>query len=254
MAVELGAAGRYKWRVQDMKSRRRLDQILSNYGYCSRSQARVWVQRGLVTVAGEVPKSADVKVAISDVLVEGEPVECPEGILALLHKSAGHVCSHGTKEGPSVYELLPPCWLKRNPPVTTIGRLDKDTTGVLLVTDLGELVQRWTSPKHKVTKIYEVTVDRDLDPGLVGIFASGELVLEDEEKACLPATLEIRGPREAWLHLVEGKFHQVKRMFASQGYTVTRLHRRSFGEIEVDDLRPGKWRLLALPAGFGREG
>ena len=105
-----------------------------------------------------------------------------------------------------------------------------------------------------MTKIYEVTVDRDLEPGLVGIFAAGELVLEDEEKACLPATLEIRGPRVAWLHLVEGKFHQVKRMFASQGYTVTRLHRRSFGEIEAGDLAPGKWRLLPLPAGFAREG
>lgn len=211
------------------------------------------MQRGLVTVAGQIPASADVKAELRDVLIAGEPVEHPDGILAVLHKPAGRVCSHGSAEGPSVYGLLPERWLRRNPPITTIGRLDKDTTGVLLVTDLGGLVQRWTAPKHKVEKIYEVTVDRDLDPRLVELFAAGQLQLEDEEKPCLPARLEIRAPREAWLHLVEGKYHQVKRMFASQGFTVTRLHRRRFGEIELGDLAPGAWRLLPLPAGFSRE-
>ena len=243
----------YNPAVQLTKTARRLDQILSNYGYCSRREARAWVPRGLVTVAGQVPASHDAKVEIRDVRIEGEPVEHPDGILALLHKPAGCVCSHDTAEGPSIYELLPARWPRRNPPVTTIGRLDKDTTGVLLVTDLGGLVQRWTSPKHKVEKIYEVTVDRDLDPRLIDLFASGKLQLEDEEKPCLPATLEIRGPREAWLHLVEGRYHQVKRMFASQGLTVTRLHRRRFGDIELGDLAPGAWRLLPLPPGFSRE-
>ena len=251
--MEFTSQNRYNPAVHLSKSARRLDQLLSNYGYCSRREARSWVQRGLVTVAGLAPASAEVKAEIRDVLVEGEPIESPDGILALLHKPAGRVCSHGTAEGPSVYELLPTRWPRRNPPVTTIGRLDKDTTGVLLVTDLGGLVQRWTSPKHKVEKIYEVTVDRDLDPQLIELFASGKLQLEDEEKPCLPAKLEIRAPREAWLHLIEGKYHQVKRMFASQDITVTRLHRRSFGEIELGELAPGTWRLLPLPPGFSRE-
>ena len=251
--MELDSGIHYNPAVHLTKTARRLDQILSSYGYCSRREARAWAQRGLVTVAGLAPASAEVKAEIRDVLVEGEPIEHPDGILALLHKPAGRVCSHGTAEGPSVYELLPTRWPRRNPPVTTIGRLDKDTTGVLLVTDLGGLVQRWTSPKHKVEKIYEVTVDRDLDPQLIELFASGKLQLEDEEKPCLPAKLEIRAPREAWLHLIEGKYHQVKRMFASQDITVTRLHRRSFGEIELGDLAPGAWRLLPLPPGFRRE-
>ncbi|MBI3882426.1 MAG: rRNA pseudouridine synthase [Verrucomicrobia bacterium] len=223
---------------------RRLDQILANYGYCSRSQACQWVYQGHVTVNGETAKSADAKVPVSAVRVDGEPIECPDGVLALLHKPAGCVCSHDAREGPSVYDLLPPRWIKRNPPVTTVGRLDKDTTGVLLVTDDGELVQRLTSPKHKVEKVYDLTVDADLAPSLVDLFASGTLQLEDEIKPCLPAKLEILGAREARLTLVEGKYHQVKRMFASQGCTVTRLHRSRFGDFSVNDLKPGEWRLL----------
>lgn len=227
---------------------RRLDQMLSAYGYCSRSEARVWVKAGRVRVRGEAAAAADDKAVVTDVLVDGEPVECPEGILALLHKPAGCVCSHEAREGPSVYDLLPARWLRRHPPVTTAGRLDKDTTGVLLITDLGELVQRWTSPKHKVAKIYEVTVDADLRPDLVALFAAGTLMLEDEDKPCLPAKLEILSSREARLELIEGRFHQVKRMFASQGCEVVRLHRSRFGEFTVDSVQPGQWRLLPIPS------
>ena len=131
-------------------------------------------------------------------------------------------------------------------PVTSVGRLDKDTTGVLLITDQGTLVQRWTSPRHKVEKVYEATVDADLKPELVALFAAGTLQLEDEDKPCLPAKLEILGPREARLTLVEGKYHQVKRMFASQGCVVTRLHRSRFGNYALDGLEPGQWRVLDL--------
>jgi 16S rRNA pseudouridine516 synthase len=105
-------------------------------------------------------------------------------------------------------------------------------------------VHRWTSPKRHVTKLYEVTVDRDLDARLIALFASGELHLEGEAKPCLPAKLEILTPRTARLELTEGKYHQVKRMFASQGSTVTRLHRRRFGDFELGDLPVGEWRAL----------
>jgi 16S rRNA pseudouridine516 synthase len=227
---------------------RRLDQMLSAYGYCSRSEASRWVRAGRVRVRGEICKASDAKALATDVLVDGEPLECPDGILALLHKPSGYVCSHESREGPAVYDLLPPRWLKRNPPVTTIGRLDKDTTGVLLITDLGELVQRWTSPKHKVSKIYEVTVNADLRPELVELFAAGTLMIEGEYKPCLPAKLEILSPRTARLELVEGRYHQVKRMFAEQGCEAVRLHRSRVGEFELGDLTPGQWRLLPLPA------
>jgi 16S rRNA pseudouridine516 synthase len=142
---------------------------------------------------------------------------------------------------------LPEQWLKRNPPVTTIGRLDKDTTGVLLITDGGDLVHRWTSPKHKVIKVYEVTVNADLPPTLAELFAAGTLMLEGEDKPCAPARLEILSPREARLELTEGRYHQVKRMFASQGCEVVQLHRSRFGEFGLGDLPPGRWKHLPLP-------
>jgi 16S rRNA pseudouridine516 synthase len=233
--------------VSNTQPPRRLDQLLSSCGYCSRSEARLWVRGGRVLVAGQRATAVEQKARAADVWVDGEPIDSPEGILALLHKPAGYVCSHDTKEGPRVFDLLPKRWLERNPPVTTVGRLDKDATGALVITDQGELVHKWTSPKRHVTKLYEVTVDRDLDASLVKLFAAGTLVLEDESKPCLPAKLEIVGTREARLELTEGKYHQVKRMFGSQGWTVTRLHRSRFGEFELGDLPVGQWRRLDLP-------
>ncbi|MEK0449826.1 MAG: hypothetical protein RL088_2094 [Verrucomicrobiota bacterium] len=222
----------------------RLDALLSRYGYCSRSEARAWLKAGRVTLNGKALVSHSDKALPGTVLIDGEPVEFPDGLLVVLHKPADYVCSHDPGEGPSVYDLLPPRWLKRNPVVTTIGRLDKDATGVLLITDDGDLVHRWTSPKHKVAKLYEVTVDADLPPGLEALFAAGTLMLDGEDKPCLPAKLEIVGAREARLELTEGRYHQVKRMFASQGCTVTRLHRSRFGDITLDGLEPGAWRAL----------
>ncbi len=222
----------------------RLDALLSRYGYCSRSEARAWLKAGRVTLNGKALVSHSDKALPGTVLIDGEPVEFPDGLLVVLHKPADYVCSHDPGEGPSVYDLLPPRWLKRNPVVTTIGRLDKDATGVLLITDDGDLVHRWTSPKHKVAKLYEVTVDADLPPGLEALFAAGTLMLDGEDKPCLPAKLEIVGAREARLELTEGRYHQVKRMFASQGCTVTRLHRSRFGDITLDGLAPGAWRAL----------
>ncbi len=227
----------------------RLDALLSRYGYCTRSEARAWIKAGRVRIGAAVAKSHSDKALPANVLIDGQPVEHPHGILALLHKPAGCVCSHDSAEGPTVFDLLPPRWLARNPPVTTIGRLDKDATGALLITDDGELVHRLTSPKHKVPKLYEVTVAADLPPGIADTFAAGTLVLEGEDKPCLPARLELLGPREARLEITEGRYHQVKRMFASQGCPVTRLHRTRFGEHTADDLAPGEWRML--PVGEG---
>ncbi len=228
---------------------RRLDQILANLGYCSRSEARGWVRGGRVLVNDEKATDPADKAPLASVLVDHLPLECPDGLLVVLNKPAGYICTHDAREGPIVFDILPHRWVRRNPPATTVGRLDKDTTGVLLITDQGTLVQRWTSPHHKVPKIYEVTLDGELRPELIEIFAAGTLLLEDDVKPCLPAKLEIVGPHEAQLELVEGRYHQVKRMFGSQGLNVTRLHRSHFGEYTIGDLKPGQWRLLPLPAG-----
>jgi 16S rRNA pseudouridine516 synthase len=229
--------------------RQRLDQLLSRCGYCSRREARAWLRAGRVTVDGVTARSPDEKVSPDAVRVDGEPLDAPDGLLVLLHKPAGLVCSHDPAEGPSVYDLLPARWRTRNPAVTTVGRLDKDTTGVLLVTDRGEWVHRWTSPRLHVEKVYEATLDREPDPDLVGLFASGTLRLDGEKAPCEPARLELRGGPEITLTLTEGRYHQVKRMFASQGLQVVRLHRARFGTFTVEGLAPGEWRRLELGRG-----
>jgi 16S rRNA pseudouridine516 synthase len=187
---------------------------------------------------------ADQRVEASVVTVDGAPLESPDGLLALFHKPVGYVCSHADGEGPTVYELLPSRWSRRNPPVTSIGRLDKDTSGLLLITDIGPLVHKHTSPRSEIEKVYEVTVDHDLDAGLVTIFASGTLLLRGEEKPCLPAQLEITGPRSARLTLTEGRYHQVRRMFASQGWHVETLHRSRFGPYDLGELNAGEFIMI----------
>jgi 16S rRNA pseudouridine516 synthase len=226
---------------------RRLDQLLANLGYCSRREARDWLKAGRVTVRGETVDDPSAKITPAEVLADNEPLDHPDGLLILLHKPLGRVCSHDAREGPSVYELLPPRWRQRNPVVTTIGRLDKDTSGLLLLTDQSALVHRLTSPKHKVPKLYRATVDRDLPVDLAERFASGTLLLTGEDKPCAPAELKLLSSREAELVITEGRYHQVRRMFAeAAGANVLTLHRARFGRLELGDLAPGAWRELPL--------
>jgi 16S rRNA pseudouridine516 synthase len=230
---------------------RRLDQLLANLGYCSRRDARGWIEHGRVTIDGEIVTDFGRKADPAAVRVDGELLDHPGGLLLLLHKPVGLVCSHESREGPNVYSLLPERWRRRNPPVTSIGRLDKETSGLLLLTDQSALVHRLTSPKHKVPKVYAATVDRDLPDGLAGLFASGTLVLTGEDAPCAPAELKITGPRDAELTLTEGRYHQVRRMFASQGCEVLQLERRRFGHLDLGDLPAGQWLELA-PDAFDR--
>jgi len=223
---------------------RRLDQLLANLGYCSRREARAWIDAGRVTVRGEVAEDVAQKTADTDVRVDGEPLDHPAGVLLLLNKPVGLVCSHDAREGANVYSLLPERWRRRNPQITSVGRLDKDTSGLLLLTDQSPLVHRLTSPKHKVPKLYRAVVDRDLDPALIPVFASGTLVLTGEKDPCAPAELRIVSPREAEITLTEGRYHQVRRMFSAHGFNVATLHRARFGDLELGDLPPGQWREL----------
>jgi 16S rRNA pseudouridine516 synthase len=229
----------------------RLDQLLSSLGYCSRREARDWVRAGRVTVRGASAGGAAERVRPEDVSVDGAPLDHPDGLLLLLHKPAGLVCSHDGHEGPIVYDLLPARWRRRNPAVTSVGRLDRDTSGLLLLTDRSALVHRLTSPRHKVPKVYRATVDRDLSPGLVAVFAGGTLRLDGEDEPCAPAELKILSAREAELTLTEGRYHQVRRMFAACGATVLALHRARFGDLELGDLPAAQWRELP-PDYFGR--
>lgn len=225
---------------------RRIDQFLANLGYCSRREARTWVDAGRVTVRGQPVHDVSQKAVAADVRVDDEPLDHPDGLLLLLHKPAGLVCSHDEREGPGVYSLLPPRWRHRNPVVTSIGRLDKETTGLLLLTDLSQLVHRLTSPKHKVPKTYRATVDADLSEELVPVFASGTLLLAGEKAPCAPAELRLISAREAIVTLIEGRYHQVRRMFSTHGANVVTLHRERFGPLTLDDLPVAQWRELPL--------
>jgi len=224
----------------------RLDKLVSRLGYATRAETRALLRAGIITVRNEEVSDPGMQVNANDVLFNDEPLDHPDGILIALNKPVGVVCSKSTNEGQTVYEYVPEQWLGRNPEITTVGRLDKDTSGLILITDQGALAHRLTSPKSHVPKVYHVTVDRDLSPDLIPLFKSGTLLLEDEYDPCAPAELEIIEPREAKITLYEGRNRQIRRMFASQNYIVTNLHRERMGRLEIGDLAPGAWRELPI--------
>lgn len=219
----------------------RLDQLLSRFGYCSRREASAWAQSGRITLNGTPLTRTDQRVDPAHVAIDGAPVAFPAGLLVMLHKPVGYACSHDPAESPLIYDLLPPQWLKRNPGPISIGRLDRDTSGLILISDDGALSHRLTSPKHEVEKCYEVNTASPLPNGLAALFASGTLLLNGEAKPCRPARFEVTGPQSARLYLHEGKYHQVRRMFASQGCPVTALHRSAVGALALGDLPSGAW-------------
>lgn len=225
-------------------SRIRLDKLLSSLGYCTRKEVVSLIKDEMITHIDNLPLKADTKVAHDEILFEGEPLDPPAGMVIMMHKPVGYICSHDDGEGKLVYDLLPPRWRLRDPKLSTIGRLDKDTSGLLLLTDDGQLLHRLTSPKHKVPKVYEATLYRPLRGDEAEIFASGVLMLNGEKNPCLPAKLEIMDNTHVTLEITEGRYHQVRRMFAAVGNHVTALHRSRIGNLTLGDLAPGKYSLI----------
>ncbi|HXQ80970.1 MAG TPA: pseudouridine synthase [Opitutaceae bacterium] len=225
---------------------RRIDQLLASLGYGTRREVREWLGTGRVTVRGVPAVEPGARVEPDDVRVDGEPLDHPGQLLILLNKPAGRVCSHDPAEGPSVYGLLPARWQRRNPCVTSVGRLDKQTTGLLLLTDCSAIVHRLTSPRHKVPKVYRATLDRRPPPDAEDILAGGRCMLPGEDTPCAPAELRRIGERETEIVITEGRYHHVRRMFASLGCEVLALHRLRLGDLELGDLPPGQW--IELPA------
>lgn len=205
----------------------------------------VKAKRVTLRETGELVKRVNDKALGVDLLLDGEPLDFPNGLTVLYHKPLGLVCSHDPREGQRIYDQLPPRWMERNPRPSSVGRLDKDTSGLLIITDDGELNHRLTSPKHKVEKVYQAVLDKPLVADeLAERFASGELLLEGEAKPCLPAQLRATGERSAEVLMLEGRYHQVRRMFAACGYHVEKLHRCQFGELTLEGLAEGEWRAL----------
>lgn len=221
----------------------KLVKLIANLGYGSRKDVAWIFREGRITdAAGEV-LYADDHVAYDDIRIDGEPLDPPQGLLIALHKPTGYTCS--TKDpGRVVYDLLPPRFRLRDPALSTVGRLDRDTSGLLLLTDDGGLLHRIISPKANLPKIYEATLAQDLRGDEAEVFASGTLMLESEKTPLAPAVMQTLSPRHARLTLTEGRYHQVRRMFAAMGNRVETLQRIAIGGLDLTGLEAGQWRAL----------
>lgn len=237
---------------QSKASVERLDKLLSRLGYCSRSEVRSLIRDEVVTSPTRQKLTPDLKVNPGEILFDGEPLD-PLELFIVLHKPCGYVCSRAGDEGPSIYDLLPPRFAARNPPLVSIGRLDKDTSGLLLMTDDGDLVHEYTSPRAAKVKRYRVTLASPLRGDEAEIFARGDLVLRDEEslreakgdEPLLPAVLTVCGSYEAILGITQGRYHQVRRMFRAVGNEVLTLHREAVGEFDLSGVKEGEYKLVS---------
>jgi len=221
----------------------RLDRLFSRLGYGSRAELRAWLRAGRVRIGSQPATKAAERVDPALVRIDGEPLDHPDGLYLLYHKPLGKVCAHGDPR--SVYADFPPSWLVRRPAINTVGRLDADTSGALLVTDDGAWLHRWTHPRRAVPRVYRVGLAEPVDDAVLARLRSGTLLLEGETRPCLPAEAEVLAPRQLRLTLREGRYHEVRRMMAALGNRVESLHREAFGPFRVEDLPPGRWRLLS---------
>ena len=227
----------------------RLDRLLANLGYGSRREVQSLVRAGAVVLDGTTLTDSDMKIALAPDLparlsVDGMPLDPLPGLTLMLHKPLGMTCSH-KEAGRLVYDALPERWRRREPAISTVGRLDKETSGLLLMTDDGDLLHRIISPKRHVAKRYVATLARPLRGDEGALFAAGTLMLEGENKPLAPAVLEPLSATAARLIITEGRYHQVRRMFAAVGNHVDALHRDRIGGLELPaGLAPGGTRIM----------
>lgn len=225
-----------------MEKELRLDKLLSDSGLWSRKEAKQLLKQGRVQVDGAVERAPERKVRPDQarVTVDGQPVGWAEFHYIMMNKPDGVLTATEDRRQKTVLDLLPPEYQDLFP----VGRLDKDTEGLLLLTDDGALAHRLLSPRHHVDKVYLAEIDGEVDASDVAAFEAG-MTLGDGTQ-CLPAGLESLGKGRCRVTLREGKFHQVKRMLAQRGKPVLHLKRLSMGDLQLDsDLKVGEFRLLA---------
>ena len=213
----------------------RLDKILSSQGVGSRKEAGILIRRGLVHVNGILATRPETKTdpERDQITIEGKPLRFQRHVYLMMNKPAGVVSASRDSREKTVVDLVPPVLSRRD--LFPAGRLDRDTTGLLILTDDGELAHRMLSPKKHVYKLYEASVDGPVGAEEIEKFAAG-VALEDGT-VCLPAGLTVVKQGTAWETLVEireGKFHQVKKMFLAVGRRVLRLKRVRIGGLELD--------------------
>lgn len=227
----------------------RLDRLLANMGYGSRREIGMMAGAGWITLDGVDVRDVGARLSLTPdlparLMIRNKRLDPLPGMAIMIHKPLGVTCSR-KEAGGLIYDLLPIRWRSREPALSTVGRLDKETSGLLLMTDDGDLLHRIISPKNHVPKRYVVTLDRPLTGEEGAIFASGDMMLEGETKPLLPAELEVTGERSAVLMLHEGRYHQVRRMFAAIGNHVVALHRDRVGALDLpEDLAAGALRIM----------
>lgn len=220
----------------------RLDKLIAQSTAFSRAQAKGIIRGGKITVDGKTAKSGAIKLA-DDAVVEymGVPLKKPEPQYIMFNKPAGVVCANVDEDHETVFDKL---FLPRMDTLHIAGRLDIDTTGLVLITDDGQWSHRITSPKHQHEKTYVIDLDTPIIEKQIRILSEG-VQLKDEKKRSLPAKVEVVNELQIKITITEGKYHQVKRMMAAVGNHVVKLHREQIGKIKLDtDLKAGEWRRL----------
>lgn len=226
----------------------RLDRLLSNLGYGSRKEIAAACRAGAITLNDDPIRNADQTIPLDLVregalALNGEAVDPPAPLTIMLNKPAGHTCSR-REAGSLVYDLLPYRWRGRKPILSTIGRLDKDSTGQLLLTDDGDLLHRIIHPRTHAAKHYRVELSDPVRGDEAARFATGAFLLEGDDKPLRPAIWSADSDRSGVMILTEGRYHQIRRMFAALGNRVTALHRFQTGGLALGDLDAGQYKIL----------
>jgi|TARA_B110000037_G_scaffold27956_1_gene33154 16S rRNA pseudouridine516 synthase len=223
----------------------KLLKLLANLGYGSRKEADKLIRSGAVTDAeGKVLGVKDFP-GVENVRVLGVELDPLSPLVIVMNKPEGYTCSTADP-GETVYDLLPPRFSKRNPGLNSVGRLDKETSGMLLMTDDGKFLHKVIHPKSNCLKVYHVQLDRPLQGNEGELFGSGEFLLENDPKPLLAAGFEALSEKEALVTLHEGRYHQVRRMFAATGNHVLQLKRISTGGLKLPpELDEGEWRIVS---------
>jgi 16S rRNA pseudouridine516 synthase len=221
-----------------------LEKILFSQGFGTRRYCSQMVLADLVKVNGQTIDDPDELVATDHLTleVEGQIWEYHEKAYIVFHKPANYECSHKTKHHPSIYSLLPTQLIERG--VQCVGRLDQDTTGLLLISDDGQFIHQMTSPKKNIGKVYEIVTASPVSQKQIDHLLNG-VVLDDNPEPCFAKECFQEDEKKLTMTIVEGRYHQVKRMLAAVGNHVEQLHRRAIGKFHLpEDLQKGDWRWL----------
>lgn len=222
-----------------------LERIIHNQGFGARKLCRLMIWNQEVTVNGQVCDDPDAEFDLDQLHyeVKGEAWDYREQSYLMMHKPSHYECSHKTQHHPTIYSLLPQPLVVRD--VQCIGRLDEDTTGLILISDDGQFIHRMSSPKHKVPKVYEVTCKHPVSDAQISHLCQGVQLIDEDAPIAALSCARIN-EHVLQLTLAEGKYHQVKRMLAAISNRVEALKRIQIGELVLPaDLAPGQWRWLS---------